>query len=45
VRAELGRLPVEPEKQAGMIRRIRGIAWVALALGAYTAWVGARLAG
>ena len=44
VRAEMGQLPIEPEKQAGMIRRMRGTAWVALALGAYTAWVGLGLA-
>lgn len=44
VRAEMGQLPIEPEKQAGMIRRMRGTAWLALALGAYTAWVGLALA-
>src|SRR5438309_1720804 len=40
VRAELGQLPVEPEKQAGMIRRMRGAAWLGVALAAWTAWVG-----
>src|SRR5437867_1778261 len=40
VRAELGQLPVEPEKQAGMIRRMRGTAWVGVALAAWTVWVG-----
>jgi uncharacterized membrane protein len=43
VRAELGQLPVEPEKQAGMIRRMRGAAWLGIALAAWTAWVGLRL--
>src|SRR5262245_29672539 len=45
VRAELGRLPVEPEKQAGMIRRMRSAAWLGVALAAWTVWVGMRLAG
>ena len=40
VRAELGQLPVEPEKQAGMIRRMRGAAWLGVALAAWTGWVG-----
>jgi len=40
VRAELGQLPVEPEKQAGMIRRMRGAAWLGVALAAWTVWVG-----
>lgn len=44
VRAELGQLPVEPEKQAGMIRRMRGAAWLGVALAAWTAWVGMGLA-
>jgi uncharacterized membrane protein len=43
VRAELGQLPVEPEKQAGMIRRMRSSAWLALALAVWTTWVGIRL--
>ena len=43
VRAELGQLPVEAEKQAGMIRRMRSAAWVGVALAAWTAWVGVRL--
>ena len=43
VRAEVGQLPVEPEKQASIIRRMRGTAWVAIALAAYTTWVGLRL--
>lgn len=45
VRAELGQLPVEPEKQAGMIRRMRGAAWLGVGLAAWTAWVGLRLLG
>ena len=43
VRAELGQLPVEPEKQAGMTRRMRGAAWLGVALAAWTAWVGVGL--
>ena len=43
VRAELGRLPVEAEKQAGMIRRMRLAAWMAVGLAAWTAWVGLDL--
>src|SRR5437773_6293212 len=43
VRAELGQLPVEPEKQAGMIRRMRGTAWLGVALAAWTVWVGVAL--
>ena len=43
VRAELGQLPVEPEKQAGMIRRMRSAAWLGIALAAWTAWIGLRL--
>ena len=43
VRAELGQLAVEPEKQLGIVRRMRATAWVASALAAYTAWVGLRL--
>jgi uncharacterized membrane protein len=40
VRSELGRLPVEPERQAGMIRRMRSAAWLGVGLAAWTAWVG-----
>jgi len=43
VRAELGQLPVEVEKQAGMIRRMRVAAWMGVALAAWTAWVGVGL--
>jgi hypothetical protein len=43
VRAELGQLPVEPERQAGMIRRMRATAWLGVGLAAWTAWVGLRL--
>ena len=42
-RAELGQLPVEPEKQAGMIRRMRAAAWLGVALAAWTVWVGMGL--
>jgi len=43
VRAELGQLPVEPEKQAGMIRRMRSAAWLGVGLAAWTTWAGLRL--
>jgi uncharacterized membrane protein len=43
VRAELGGLPVEPAKQAGMIVRMRWTAWTGAALAAWTAWVGLAL--
>lgn len=43
VRAELGQLPVEPERQASIVKRMRATAWVAVALAAYTTWVGLRL--
>jgi uncharacterized membrane protein len=43
VRAELGQLPVEPERQAGIVRRIRGTAWVGVALAAWASWVGLGL--
>ena len=44
VRAELGQLPVEPEKQAGMIRRMRSAGWFGIALAAWTTWIGLALA-
>ncbi|MFN8545651.1 MAG: hypothetical protein U0807_15810 [Candidatus Binatia bacterium] len=40
VRAELGMLAIEPEKQRGMVRRMQGAAWLALALAVWTAWIG-----
>lgn len=43
VRAELGQLPVEPAQQAGMIRRMRGAAWLGVALAAWTAWAGLHM--
>jgi len=43
VRAELGDLPVEPEKQRGMLRRMRGAAWLAVAITVWVAWLGLRL--
>jgi uncharacterized membrane protein len=39
VRAELGQLPVEAEKQAGMIRRMRSAAWFGCALVAWITWI------
>ena len=44
VRAELGSLPVEPEKQASMVARMRAVAWLGVGLAAWTIWVGLRLA-
>lgn len=43
VKAELGMLPIEVEKQHGMIRRMRGAAWMGIAVAAWTTWVGLRL--
>jgi uncharacterized membrane protein len=43
VRAEIGQLPVEPERQASILKRMRATAWVCVALAAYTTWVGLRL--
>jgi uncharacterized membrane protein len=43
VRAETGYLPIEADKQRGMLRRMRGAAWVALTLAAWTAWAGLGL--
>ena len=43
VRAELGQLPVEPDKQAGMIRRMKMAAWLGVAIAAWTTWSGLRL--
>ena len=43
VRAEVGDLPVEPEKQRGILRRMRGAAWLAIALTIWVGWLGLRL--
>ena len=43
VRAELGDLPVEPEKQRGMLGRMRGAAWLAVAITVWVSWMGLRL--
>ena len=43
VRAEVGGLPVEPEKQRGMLRRMRGAAWLAVVLTVWVTWLGLRL--
>jgi hypothetical protein len=43
VRAELGGLPVEPELQRSMLRRLSAGAWLAIALAVWTTWVGLRL--
>ncbi|HLK09904.1 MAG TPA: hypothetical protein VKW76_00830 [Candidatus Binatia bacterium] len=44
VRAELGGLPVDVERQRAIVRRMRATAWVALGLAVWTAWAGIRLA-
>src|SRR5690242_8926084 len=43
VRAEVGELPVEPDVQRGMLRRMRGAAWLAIALTVWVSWMGLRL--
>jgi hypothetical protein len=43
VRAELGQLPVEAERQAGIVRRMRATAWVGVVLAAWASWVGMGL--
>jgi hypothetical protein len=43
VRAELGGLPVEPELQRSMLKRLAGGAWVAILLAIWTTWVGLSL--
>jgi hypothetical protein len=43
VRAELGRLPVEAERQTGMMRRMRAAGWIGIAVAAWTAWIGVGL--
>lgn len=43
VRAEQGRLPVDPAQLHGMLRRLRGGAYLALAVALWTSWVGRSL--
>src|SRR5215468_2819129 len=43
VRAELGALPIDPERQHGMLRRMHGAAWTAVALTVWVSWLGLRL--
>jgi hypothetical protein len=43
VRAEVGGLPVEPDIQRGMLGRMRGAAWLAIALTVWVSWMGLRL--
>jgi hypothetical protein len=43
VRAEQGRLPIDPAVQRGMLRRLRGGCLLALALVVWTTWVGIGL--
>ena len=44
VRAEQGKLPVDPGHLRGMLGRLRGGAWLALAVALWTSWSGYRLA-
>src|SRR5262249_49094096 len=44
-RAELGGLPVGPEREASMIRRLAVGAWLAMGLAVWTSWAGVSLAG
>ena len=43
VRAELGGLPVDPEQQRSMLKRLAGGAWLAIVLAVWTTWVGLSL--
>jgi hypothetical protein len=43
VRAEQGKLPVDPVQLGSMLGRLRGGAYLALALALWTSWVGYRL--
>jgi hypothetical protein len=43
VRAEQGKLPVDAAQLRGMLRRMRGGAYLALAVALWTSWVGYRL--
>lgn len=43
VRAEVGGLAVEPDKQRAMLRRMRSAAWLAVATTVWIAWIGLRL--
>lgn len=43
VRAELGQLPVEPELQRSMVRRMRMAGWLGVFFAAWTTWVGIGL--
>jgi uncharacterized membrane protein len=43
VRAEVGELPVEPDKQRSMLRRMRSAAWLAVVVTVWVAWLGLRL--
>jgi len=44
VRAEQGKLPVDAALLRGMLGRLRGGAWLALAVALWTSWAGYRLA-
>jgi uncharacterized membrane protein len=43
VRAEVGDLPVEPEKQRAMVGRMHVAAWLAVAITVWISWMGLRL--
>jgi uncharacterized membrane protein len=44
VRAELGGLPVEPEREQSMMKRLAAGGWLAIALAVWTTWAGLSLA-
>jgi hypothetical protein len=43
VRAELGALPVEPEREASMVKRLTAGGWLAIVLAVWTTWIGLSL--
>ncbi len=43
VRAEMGQLPVEPERQRSMVRRMRMAGWLGVILAVWATWVGITL--
>jgi uncharacterized membrane protein len=43
VRAEIGDLPLEPEKQRAMIGRMHVAAWLAVAVTVWISWMGLRM--
>src|SRR5262245_31440401 len=43
VRAELGDLPVEPDRQRSLLARLAAGGWLAVALAVWTSWIGLSL--